>query len=97
LSRNLAKAQEILILRGPIPIDPKQAPKTWSFWQNLWRPDNPYPVTLDSWMLRAHGLLASSGIGIYRMLADAYRDVARDVGLTPNQLQAMVWLHVKQK
>jgi hypothetical protein len=95
--RNLAKAQEILASRHTGSIDPRRAPKTWAFWQNLWHPNDPKPVTLDSWMFRAHGLPANSGIRTYRMLADAYRTVARDLGLVPNQLQATVWLHVKKR
>lgn len=93
--RSLAKAEEILASRHTLVIDPRRAPKTWAFWQNLWRPYNHYPVTLDSWMFRAHGLPANAGVRSYRMLADAYRTVARDLGLVPNQLQATVWLHVK--
>jgi hypothetical protein len=93
--RNIAKAEEILASRNGMLIDPKTAPKTWAFWQNLWHPNDPKPVTLDSWMFRAHGLPANAGIARYRILADAYRTVARDLGLVPNQLQATVWLHVK--
>ena len=48
-------------------------------------------------MFRAHGLPANAGIARYRALADAYRIVARDLGLVPNQLQATVWLHVKDQ
>jgi hypothetical protein len=95
--RNVAKAAMILALPNGIPIDPKTAPKTWAFWQNLWRPSDAHPVTLDSWMLRAHGLPVSAGLGAYNTLADAYRAVAADLGLIPNQLQATVWLHVRKK
>jgi len=93
--RSLAKADEILTSRHSDLIDPRQAPKTWAFWQNLWRPYNHYPVTLDSWMFQAHGLPANAGLRTYNALADAYRTVARDLELVPNQLQAIVWLHVK--
>ncbi len=94
--RNLAKAKTILTSRHSDLIDPRQAPKTWAFWQNLWRPYNHYPVTLDSWMFQAHGLPAKTGLCTYNALADAYRTVARDLELVPNQLQAIVWLHVKE-
>jgi len=94
---NLAKAEHILASRNGIAIDPATAPKTWAFWQNLWHPNDPNPVTLDSWMFRAHGLPVNAGIVSYRLLADAYRTVARDLGLVPNQLQATVWLHVKKR
>jgi hypothetical protein len=94
--RNVAKAAIILASQNGIPIDPKTAPKTWAFWQNLWHPRDPQPVTLDSWMFRAHGLPVSAGLGAYNALADAYRSVALDLGLIPNQLQATVWLHVRK-
>src|SRR6266516_693176 len=47
---NVAKAEKILASPNGIAIDPQTAPKTWAFWQNLWRPHDPKPVTLDSWM-----------------------------------------------
>src|SRR5437867_9687536 len=47
---NLAKARQILKTGNTDLIHPNRAPKTWAFWQNLWRPDDPEPVTLDSWM-----------------------------------------------
>src|SRR5207245_6654817 len=88
---NVAKAERILASPNGIPIDPQTAPKTWAFWQNLWHPDDPKPVTLDSWMFRAHGLPASIRLGTYHKLAAAYRSVAAELGLIPNQLQAIVW------
>ena len=93
---NLAKAEKILASRG-LPIDPTTAPKTWAFWQNLWHPNDPIPVTLDSWMFRAHGMPDSIRLGTYQALAEAYRSVASELGLIPNQLQAIVWLHIKQR
>ena len=92
---NLEKARLILAARNAIPIDPLRAPKTWAFWQNLWRPNDPEPVTLDSWMFRAHGLHIKAGLTTYRSLAEAYRRAAGDLGLIPNQLQATIWLRVK--
>ena len=94
---NLAKAEHILASRNGIAIDPATAPKTWAFWQNLWHPHDPQPVTLDSWMFRAHGLPDSTRLGTYQALADAYRAVAAELDLIPNQLQAIVWLHIKQR
>src|SRR6266404_3901793 len=70
-SRNVEKAEQILASHNGIAIDPKTAPKTWAFWQNLWHPHDPKPVTLDSWMFRAHGLPVSTGLGAYNNLADA--------------------------
>src|SRR5436190_10156276 len=39
---NLAKAEHILASCNGIPIDPRTAPKTWAFWQNLWHPHAPH-------------------------------------------------------
>ncbi len=94
--RNLAKAAQIITSRNGIPIDPKRAPKTWAFWQNLWHPLDPGPVTLDSWMFRAHGLPARVSLAAYQTLAECYRLVARELSIIPNQLQATVWLRVKR-
>ncbi len=95
-NRNLTKAVQIVSSRNGIPIDPHKAPKTWAFWQNLWHPEDPGPVTLDSWMFRAHGLPARVGFAAYQTLAECYRRVARELSLIPNQLQATVWLHSKK-
>ena len=94
---NLRKAAAILQSQNGVPIDPNTAPKTWAFWQNLWHPNDPEPVTLDSWMFRAHDLPASVSFSTYQTLADCYRVVAEEVALVPNQLQATVWLHVREK
>jgi len=94
-NHNVSKAARILATGNTDLIQPHQAPKTWAFWQNLWRPDNPEPVTLDSWMFRSHGLPLGAGLGTYHALATAYRDLAPQLELLPNQLQAVVWLHAK--
>jgi hypothetical protein len=96
-AKNFGKARAILSMDGTFPIDPVTAPKTWAFWRNLWRPDDPEPVTLDAWMFRAHGLPPEGGIRAYRALAEAYRAVARDIGIVPNQLQATIWLYTKAR
>jgi hypothetical protein len=94
-NHNLAKAARILATGSTDLIQPHQAPKTWAFWQNLWQPDDPEPVTLDSWMSRSHGLPANTSLRMYQTLAATYRDLAPQLGLLPNQLQAVIWLHAK--
>jgi len=94
-AHNLAKATRILATGCTDLIQPHEAPKTWAFWQNLWRPNDPEPVTLDSWMLRSHGLSARTNLCSYQALSSAYRRLAPELGLLPNQLQAIVWLHAK--
>jgi len=46
-------------------------------------------------MFRAHGLPASVRNARYQALAEAYRSAAAEFDLIPNQLQAIVWLHIK--
>ena len=96
-TRSVKKARRILTATSGIPINPRTAPKTWAFWRNLWRPCDPEPVTLDSWMFDAHGLPKNSGLRSYETLAEAYRTLAPELGLIPNQLQATVWLHIKER
>src|SRR5262245_66654641 len=40
---NRNKATAILHAHNGVPIDPRQAPKTWPFWQNLCHPKNSEP------------------------------------------------------
>ena len=92
---NLRKAKRLLRENAENPIHPRQAPKTWAFWQNLWHPYDPYPVTLDAWMFRAHRIHPHANLGTYDALAQAYRIAAGDLNLIPNQLQAAIWLHTR--
>lgn len=92
---NLRKARRLLRENVASPIHPRQAPKTWAFWQNLWHPDDSYPVTLDAWMFRAHRIHPRANLSTYDALAEAYRIAAGDLGLIPNQLQAAIWLHTR--
>ena len=67
-SHNLAKARAILAHGAAQAINPRSAPKTWAFWQNLWHPEDPEPVTLDAWVFRAHRLKINAGLATYRIL-----------------------------
>jgi hypothetical protein len=94
---NLVKAKAILGVRHGDLIDPARAPKTWAFWQNLWHPLDRNPVTLDTWMCRAHDLSPRVSLSTYQSLAAAYRAMAEELDLIPNQLQATVWLHMRRQ
>ena len=53
-------------------------------------------VTIDAWMLRPFGLKSAS-VGNYRTLANAIRTVAREVNMTPADLQALIWVRLRGK
>jgi len=53
-------------------------------------------VVIDVWMCRAAMLDTDSpNVGQYRMLSDAIRIVAREFGLTPRTVQALIWIIVR--
>lgn len=53
-------------------------------------------VTIDAWMLRPFGLKEANKTN-YRTLADAIRTVAREVNMTPADLQALIWVRLRGK
>lgn len=53
-------------------------------------------VTIDVWMLRPFGLKQANKTN-YRTLAEAVRVVAREVGMTPADLQALIWVRLRGK
>jgi hypothetical protein len=90
----------VRILRGQTRLEPT-SPKTYSFYRNLLDPDDPAYVTIDRHAWRAlHGLAGGGGVRItgrqYRLAAAAYRRFARQVGLPPTAVQAIIWLAQKQ-
>lgn len=103
--RNRDKA--LSILRGADPVDVLGGLKVRSFYANILQPNNPDPVTIDrhAYCL-AHGIrsersgFASVDIKLtpkrYRETAEAYREIAADLNLLPNQLQATTWLAWKR-
>lgn len=103
--RNCGKALEIL--RGADPVAILGGLKVRSFYANLLQPDNPDPVTIDrhAYCL-AHGIRSersgAASVDVYltpkryRETAEAYREIAADLDLLPNQLQATTWLAWKR-
>ena len=62
---------------------------------------NEQAVVIDRWALRAawgnqiidiHNL---ERVGVYLMVSDGYKEVARLFGMTPRDFQASVWIHVR--
>lgn len=94
---NLAKAQRILA--GEPPLSVLGGPKTRSFYANILLPANPEKVTVDR---HAYSALAGGGLSNteltklrqkdYDAASSHYLELAREVGLVPCQLQAILWL-----
>ena len=96
---NKRKAHAI-VLSGEIDIDPKSSPKVYSFWSNIVDPDSDF-VTVDRhaikvWLDCADGGSAAFPPSLYPKVADDYRLVARELGLSPAALQAILWVTYKR-
>lgn len=104
---NLLKARRILDGESPAEVLVlRTAPKTHSFFQNIWDPTSDAFVTIDG---RAHDIatnrmlrwredrgissadLSRGGMTRYEFLADCYVRAAARVGVMPHQLQAITW------
>ncbi|GEM_PF-4026623 len=76
--------------------------KVRSFYFNILDPQDPEPVTIDGhmigvWLGRQIRMKEAAYLKIkYEKVASDFRAVARDVGLLPNQLQAVVWFAWKR-
>lgn len=82
-------------------INPKTAPKTYAFWRCITNPRTTEHVVIDR-----HALAACVGrnltdkergamlkrVGGYAHYSQVYRDAAKEVGILPLQMQAIVWL-----
>jgi hypothetical protein len=78
-----------------------RGPKIRSFYLNIINPMDPDPVTIDGhavniWRGRRKNLKSVVGDFRYKHVAGEYRDVARRVGLLPNQVQAITWFAWKR-
>lgn len=67
------------------------APKVRSFVANIMGDTN--AVTVDVWAIRVatRGTVSAVRKSQYETVAEAYRTVAAEVGMTPRDLQAVVW------
>ena len=68
--------------------------KTNAFARNIAGDTN--PVTIDAWMLRPFGMKSVS-VRNYRILSEAIRTVAAESGMTPADMQALLWIRIRGK
>lgn len=106
-TKNLLKAHRILAGESPaLVLDIRTAPKTHSFFRNIFDPSTGEFVTIDG---RAHDIAVNRMVqwrtdrGIssasnvrgtqtrYEFLAECYIRAARELGILPHQLQAITW------
>jgi hypothetical protein len=72
--------------------------KVRAFWQNIASPTTSVGVTHDSWMARWYNIPASdvfATFGVYDACTVGVREAADEVDLRGSQLQAIVWLYVR--
>lgn len=82
------------ILAGTPPTRAISGPKRVCFYRNIMGDTD--TVTVDRWAARAadaESLLPR--VGGYEKIADMYRDAASKLNVTPRELQAIVWSHVR--
>lgn len=98
----LTKATRIMNGADPADVLPMSA-KTGNFYRCILDPSDPEPVCIDR---HAHDIAVGrtygeenrglSAKGRYEALADCYRYAARQLGILPSELQAVVWVaHVE--
>ena len=75
-----------------IGFDALNGQKTNAFARNI--AGDTQAVTIDVWMIRAAGMDASKGVNKseYNMLADCVRTVAKEFGIAPSVMQALIWI-----
>ena len=80
------------ILAGENPLDVLGGLKTRAFYGNILDPNDSEIVTVDTHAIKIAGIDRDSvGKGLYRAIADGYREAAEYVGILPQQMQAITW------
>jgi hypothetical protein len=94
--RNTAKAWAIL--DGLHPMDALRGPKVTAFYRNI--VGCPHSVTVDRWAIRIAYYDPDGPTTVsdkeYAIIADAFRTVATEVGITARQLQAATWVYYRR-
>jgi len=88
----LANNMNMAINSMSLGFDALNGQKTNAFARNI--AGDTDAVTIDVWMIRAAGLDAAKGVNKteYNMLADCVRIVAKEFGLAPAVMQALIWI-----
>ncbi len=77
-------------------IGTPRALKTRAFYHNILKPNDPSHVTVDRWMLRAHGYTDDRITkGKYVDITNEVKRIALASGLVPCQVQAIVWQNIR--
>jgi hypothetical protein len=92
LGDNFARAVRSLESTTPLESFGPKAPKTRNFAANIAGDDE--AVTVDVWAARVAGVSeqALGRVGVYDVVADAYRAAARRRGVLPTTMQATTWV-----
>ncbi len=77
------------------PIETFGGPKTKSFFLNIIGDET--AVTIDVWMLKVVGMTDKElgRKGVYDSIADAFRVVAMELGISASALQAICWIVIR--
>lgn len=86
---------------GADPLELIKAPKTRNFFLNVSDPKDPVPVTIDGhifnvWNGRREKLTGLRTLGDYDEVADGVRQVAREYGYIPCEMQGILWVTWKR-
>lgn len=89
-------------LNGENFLDITRGPKTRAFFLSILNPDDPHPITIDGHMVNAWRGEVTTMVEVawskfkYDVVANDYRAFAAEIGVLPNQLQAMIWFTWKR-
>jgi hypothetical protein len=84
------------ILAGESPNDVLGGKKVTNFFRNILGDGD--AITVDTWAARAAGETRPlDRHNRYERIANAYRSVAREIGLEPRQFQAVIWLVIRNR
>ena len=86
------------IVHGAEPLDLIEAKKTRNFYLSILDPTNPQPVCVDGHMYNCWRNERAGLVGLrthpklYDEVADGVRQLAREVGIIPSQMQSILWV-----
>lgn len=91
LKRSILAANRIA--NGDDPLDILGGLKTRAFFDNIVNPITSTEVTVDTHAIKIAGIDRDSvGKGLYRDIANGYREAAEKAGIAPLELQAITWV-----